>query len=98
MAVSGSFTGTGTSAEWVASTTFTFSVAGFGSATVALQRSFDDGSTWVTVESFTDDFEGLCREVGGRNNTSVSHQKTKFTYRFNCTAYTSGTITYFAGV
>lgn len=57
------------------------SISGTFVATVVLQRSFDDGTTWVNVSSHTVPTEFL-----HENNTSGVK------YRFNCTAYTSGTI------
>ena len=98
MQVSGEFTGTGTSLTWEAYNTFTISISGFGEGTIVLQRSFDDGATWLSVESFTADFEGIVLETGYRELVSSGrfHRKTLL-YRFNCTAYTSGTLLYRAG-
>jgi hypothetical protein len=59
------------------------SLSGTWVGTVLLQRSFDDGTTWVTVGSFTANTEFL-----HENNSS------NIIYRFNCTAYTSGTIVF----
>lgn len=79
---SGTFTGTAQSASVRLSQWFNFSVSGFGSATVSLERSFDDGGTWLVVESFTSDAEK--RGYEAENNL----------YRVNCSSYTSGTISY----
>lgn len=81
--LNGSFTGTGASSSVTIHGCFNLSLSGFGSATVAVERSFDDGSTWVSVESFTADAERIGREPENRVE-----------YRLNCTAYTSGTINY----
>jgi hypothetical protein len=63
-------------------TGFNLSLSGFGSATIALQRSFDNGDTWLTIEAFTADTEKL----------GESHESAL--YRLNATAYSSGTIAY----
>lgn len=81
--VSGTFTTTGTSAAFTKSGGFNMSLSGFGSATVVLQRSFDEGATWVNVESFTGDAE-----------RRVDEPSLDVFYRFNCTVYSSGTIAY----
>ena len=88
----GQFTGTGASASvpvtGVANLLLSFNGA---SATVEIQRSFDGGSTWYTLSkdstpnpaSYTDDI-----------NASIDEFEYGVLYRFNCTSYTSGTITY----
>ena len=53
---------------------------GSGVGTVELQRSFDKGVTWETVDSKTADAE----ENGNANGNLL--------WRLNCTAFTSGTI------
>ncbi len=62
---------------------FNVNLSGFGVATVALERSYNDGSTWKTVSSFSGDTDLVCREP-----------ELGIQYRFNCTAYTSGNIAY----
>lgn len=81
--ISGTFEATGQSSSVAIQASFNVSLSGFGVATVAIERSFDSGSTWVVVESFAADVErrGLEPEDG-------------ILYRVNCTAYTSGTIAY----
>jgi hypothetical protein len=81
--VSGQFTGTGASSDVALYGKFNVSVQGFGSATVALQRSFDGGSTWNTVESYTSGTD----KVGEEPEVGIL-------YRLDCTAYSSGTIAY----
>lgn len=91
LVVSGSFTGTGQSATFLANARdpsveggrFNIDLSGFGTATVVLQRSFDNGSTWNAVKSYSAD----ASEMGEEAEAGVL-------YRFNCTAYTSGTIAY----
>lgn len=77
----GTITGTGTTIAVTLGTKFNLSLLDFGSATIALQRSFN-GTDWGTIESFTANAE----KVG------ESHEGAQ--YRLNCTAYTSGTIKY----
>lgn len=81
--LSGSFTGTGQSSEVRIQGAFNVSLSGFGSATVTVQRSFDSGSTWLTIESFEADVERKGCET-----------EDKVLYRFNCSSYSSGTIAY----
>ncbi len=88
--ISGSFAGTGSSPAIALRGKFNFSLAGFGSATVRLERSFDGGSSWkvvskpdLTAASFTADVDGVGEEP-----------EIGLLYRFNCTAYTSGTVAY----
>jgi len=59
---------------------FNFSLSGSWVATVALQRSFDAGATWRTVESYTSNTEATGYEPEGAD------------YRIICTAYTGGII------
>ena len=77
------FTSATTGAKTLMTGAFNVSVdftTGSGVGTVALQRSFDDGVTWKTVKTYTSGAEELadCPD--------------DVLYRFNCTAYTSGTI------
>jgi hypothetical protein len=82
-ALSGNMTGTGATSSVSLEGGFNLSLSGFGTATVAAQRSFDGGSTWVTIDSFTSDTEQRAVE-----------SESGVLYRLNCTAYTSGTIAY----
>jgi|2_EtaG_2_1085320.scaffolds.fasta_scaffold72798_1 hypothetical protein len=38
---------------------FNLSISGTFSATVTVQRSFDNGSTWLDVDTFTEPYEGV---------------------------------------
>jgi hypothetical protein len=89
---SGSFVATGTSSTFPDGYPFGVQISGTFVGTVVLERSLDDGTTWIQptlanglVSSWTapasQDFE-----VGEFGNV----------YRFRCTAYTSGTINYLA--
>ena len=84
--VTGTFTATGNSSSYKTRGGFNISLSGFGSATVELQRSFDEGVTWVAVESFT-----------GNTERRVDEPEKGIHYRFEATAYTSGTIAYRLG-
>lgn len=81
--ISGTFSATGTSDVTGLYGRFSISLSGGATATVQLQRSFDKGVTWGSVKEFTADAE----EVGEEYAHSVL-------YRFECTAYTSGTVTF----
>lgn len=96
-AVSGTFTATGQSATFVAPAAlkekFNVSLSGTFSATVVLQRSFDNGSTWITVSK--PDLTDASFTAGA--SFSVEEPEAGVRYRLNCTAYTSGTVTYRLG-
>ena len=62
---------------------FTFFVRGGATATVELQRSFDEGVTWGIVESHTADVE----------KNGEEHVSGGVRYRLFCSAHTSGTAT-----
>src|SRR5579864_8683881 len=90
--VTGNFTATGQSAAFVPAVGrgFNLSLWGTFSATVQLQRSFDNGITLLpltangaTVESFT----APCSEQWQDDEVGVQ-------YFLVCTAFTSGTINY----
>ena len=80
---SGIFTGTGAGNSMILHGDFNVSLSGFGTATVQLQRSFDGGVVWKTIDSYTSDIEKRGSEIEGGVR-----------YRFNCITYTSGTIVY----
>ena len=79
-----SFTGTGTSDPISLRDDFNVSLdftTGTGIGTVELQRSFDQGNTWFTTDSFTADDE----KIGDATRENLR-------WRLNCTAFTSGII------
>ena len=90
--VSGNITGTGATSE-----VSVFGKANIllafngGSATIALEKSFDDGANWhvaskdatPTPASFTETINGLIEEP-----------ERDVLYRFNCTAFASGPIAF----
>lgn len=95
--VSGTFTATGQSAEFIAKGRVSILIDG-GDGVVSIERSFDDGVTWfiisrdsagnpATYATATLGFNGFVDEpeFGG------------IRYRLNCTTFTTGTITYRIG-
>lgn len=90
MAISGSFTGTGASADTGFRSAFLLSLSSLtaGSGTVQLQRRVD-GTNWRTIEEFTADAERVVDVGGGQGR--VPH-------RLNCSAYSSGTFAYWMGL
>ena len=82
--VTGTFTGAGVSSNWFQTRAgFNLSLSGFGTATVTLQRSFDQGSTALDVETFTANAE-----------KRVDDPESGVFYRVHCSAHSSGTIAY----
>lgn len=78
----GALTGTGATGE-VGGKEITFQMYGTFVATIDLQRSEDGRATW--------------RNVAGETYTTptdknISNLSTQFSYRLNCSAFTSGTI------
>jgi len=84
----GQFSGTGSSsAVFVSKAYFNVSLWD-GDGTVLVERSFDEGVTWVVVKTLESrDFEG----VGYESESRVQ-------YRFRCTVYGSGPISYRLGI
>ena len=87
----GAFTGTGASSPIAVAGGFNFRLAGTFVATVKLERSFDDGTSWAVVSKNIDGQEAAYTAavdaVGNEPEAGV-------TYRWNCTAFTSGQIDY----
>ena len=83
----GTFTATGQSSEIVPpkGEAFTLSISGTFVATVLLQRT-RSGGTWRTIETYMAPTE-----------VNVNAAGSGFFYRLNCSAFTSGTVTYFIG-
>ena len=81
--VDGEFVGTGSSAPVVLKGKFNVSLAGFGSATVELQRSFDDGATWRNRKTFSADAEEVLEEP-----------ERDVQYRLSCTSFAVGPVAY----
>jgi len=97
VAVSGTFTGTGQSSAFLPNPG-SFSVTlSSGVATVKLERSADTGSTWIDVSS-----DALGTVASWSVNSTevaviVDEPEAGCHFRLNCTAYTSGTVTYRLG-
>jgi hypothetical protein len=70
------------SASFTASADFDYSLSGTFVATVALQTSFDNGSTWVNMTP------ALTAAAIG----TISHKGAPRLYRFACSLFTSGAI------
>lgn len=88
IAVTGTFTATGTSAAFspIAGRPFNVTISS-GVAVCEVDRSFDSGSTWFAV--ITDSIRTAIPE-----SFTLTETETGVQYRANCTAYTSGTVTY----
>jgi len=91
-----SFTATGQSSSFLPdgvddliSRPFNLSIWGTFVGTVQLERSFDNGVTWLPLTALGSSlaFTAPCSETFTECEASVI-------YRLNCTAYTSGTINY----
>ncbi len=83
----GSFTGTGQSGSLYLYGDFDLSLSGWGSATVLLQKSYDAGTNWKTIETYTADAQP----------SGVQKNKDGALFRLNCTVHGSGTIVYRLG-
>lgn len=81
--LSGNLTAVGASASTVAYGYFNASVSGTFVGTVQLQRKLPGQASFNTVTTYTTPTEAQDQEI--EDGTE---------YRFNCSAYTSGTITY----
>lgn len=95
-AVAGTFGATGQSASFapIAGRPFTLSLWGTFSATVALQRSIDGGTTWITASR---DSAGAAASYTAAGVIAVEEPEADALYRLNCTAYASGTVNYRLG-
>ena len=71
--------------------TFTGALVTFA-ATVQLERSFDGGSTWIVCNAGS--LGALAQWTAGPVSLTFGEPEKNVLYRFNCTAYTSGTINY----
>lgn len=72
---------------------FNLALTGTAVATVQLERSFDGGATWCQIYA-----GGTQLKVWSYNSTNLSEGAEEcergVLYRFNCTAFTSGTLNY----
>lgn len=100
-AVTGSFTSTGQSspislAPFFANkneglTYYNITVHGTFSATIKVERSFDDGATWHVI---SDDAAGTEVSFTTPVSLMLREPEPQVQYRLNCTSYTSGTANY----
>jgi hypothetical protein len=70
---------------------FNATLSGFGVGTVKLERSFDAGLTWVTVSK---DSSGSDASFTANCSLTIDEPEKGVLYRFNCSAWSSGTIAY----
>lgn len=70
---------------------FNFALWGTFSATIQLEKSFDGGSTWLVC---CEDTYGTAAAYTAPVNLSGYEPEYGVLYRWNCTAYTSGTVNY----
>jgi len=89
--LTGSFTGTGNSASYRAVQNFNVSIWGTFVGTVLVQRSFDAGTTWLTVSL---DSAGTPASFTSPVTVAGYEPESEVVYRISCTVYSSGTINY----
>jgi hypothetical protein len=91
--VVGSFTATGQSGVFrpAAGRPFNGFLRGTFVASAQLERSFDDGATWGVCSR---DSAGTQAAYTAPADIQGEEPEAGVLYRWNCTAYTSGTITY----
>lgn len=89
--VAGSFAGTGVSAAVAIHGRFNITLADFGTATVKVERSFDDGATWHVASR---DASGTEAAYAADCSLVAEEPEAGVCYRLNCTAHSSGTIDY----
>lgn len=87
----GTFAATGTSTAKALWGDFNVAIWGTFAATVAVERSFDGGTTFVPVAR---DTSGTAASFTAATSLSISEPEKGVLYRLNCTAYTSGTVNY----
>jgi hypothetical protein len=91
--LAGTFGATGQSASIALKGAFNLLLAGTFVATVALERSFDGGSTWHNVARNDLSPNAFSAPISMTVPGDESGEPDVL-YRLNCTAYTSGTVTY----
>ncbi len=65
-----------------------------GSGVVEIQKSFDDGATWNVISKDSSGAAASYDTASVDLNGTVEEPEFGIKYRFECTAYTSGTITF----
>ncbi|WP_454760575.1 hypothetical protein [Caulobacter segnis] len=96
--VTGTFTATGQSSAFTPTVgsrstinAFNISASGTFVATVQLERSFDNGDNWFVCSS---DASGTTASWTAPFSVVGEEPTPGVVYRLNCTAFTSGTVTY----
>ena len=89
--VAGSFTSSTTGAAQTFWGYLNVSVWGTFVGTVQLERSFDGGTTWIVISR---DVVGALSPLTAPGSFVTFEPEHQVQYRLNCTAYTSGTISY----
>lgn len=89
--LSGSLAATGASAGRAMWGDFNIALSGTFVGTVAVERSFDGGVTYIPVAR---DTSGTAASFTAPTSLSISEPEKGVLYRLNCTAYTSGTVNY----
>lgn len=88
--VEGQFTANGNSDSVAIDGRANMTVSGTFVATLTLQRSFDDGTTWHTVAK---DADGNAAAYTAPVSLTFEEPETGILYRLNC-AFTSGTVNF----
>jgi hypothetical protein len=70
---------------------FNVTIWGTFVGTVQLERSFDGGATWIVAAK---DTSGTAAAYTAPCSLVCSEPESGVIYRLNCTAYTSGTVSY----
>jgi hypothetical protein len=94
--VSGTFTGSGVSSAIAVHGRMSILIDG-GSGDVEIERSTDDGATWFTISRDSAGNPALYATATLGFNGFVDEPEFGIKYRLNCSAFTSGTITYRLG-
>jgi hypothetical protein len=90
-AATGTFTATGGGqAIPVRQDDLNLSLWGTFSASITLERSFDNGTTWLPCTYI----DGSPLVWTGPMSTGFAESESGTQYRFNCTSYSSGTVNY----
>lgn len=98
--ITGTFSGTGQSASFLNWGYFNLIVYGSSgpngswTATIRLERSFDGGTTWVVAGVGGGGSQAVYSTPNQDVSVTVYDPEGGVLYRLNCTAYTSGTISY----
>lgn len=101
-AITGTFTATGQSATFMPDVQtrdtncgqFNISTSGTYVATVRIERSFDKGANWFIC---SEDAAGTNADYTAPFSVTAQESEAGTLYRLNCTAFTSGTLTYRIG-